>query len=105
MRGYVVSEHLNWSQLYRGDGGGRYALPQRPINYIDTKAKYRHLKKLTCKGTLRKVFISLRPRTPYPLSYTLYTCIQYIYSHREGGVGELNLREGERLTLSPVYKL
>jgi hypothetical protein len=31
------------------------------INYIDTKAKCRHLKKLTCKGTLRHVFICLRP--------------------------------------------
>ncbi len=27
------------------------------INYIDTKAKCLHLKKLTCKGTLRQVFI------------------------------------------------
>ncbi len=27
------------------------------INYIDTKAKCRHLKQLTCKGTLRQVFI------------------------------------------------
>ncbi len=27
------------------------------INNIDTKAKCRHLKKLTCKGTLRQVFI------------------------------------------------
>jgi hypothetical protein len=27
------------------------------INYIDTKAKCHHLKKLTCKGTLRQVFI------------------------------------------------
>jgi hypothetical protein len=27
------------------------------INYIDTKAECRHLKKLTCKGTLRQVFI------------------------------------------------
>jgi hypothetical protein len=27
------------------------------INYIDTKEKCRHLKKLTCKGTLRQVFI------------------------------------------------
>jgi hypothetical protein len=27
------------------------------INYIDTKAKCRHLKKLACKGTLRQVFI------------------------------------------------
>jgi hypothetical protein len=27
------------------------------INYKDTKTKCRHLKKLTCKGTLRQVFI------------------------------------------------
>jgi hypothetical protein len=27
------------------------------INFIDTKAKCRHLKKFTCKGTLRQVFI------------------------------------------------
>jgi hypothetical protein len=25
--------------------------------YMDTKAKCRHLKKVTCKGTLRQVFI------------------------------------------------
>jgi hypothetical protein len=31
------------------------------INYIDTKAKCRHLKKLTCKGTLREVIMCLRP--------------------------------------------
>jgi len=29
----------------------------RLINYIDTKAKCRHLKKLTCKGTLRQLFM------------------------------------------------
>jgi hypothetical protein len=27
------------------------------INYKDTKAKCRYLKKLTCKGTLQQVFI------------------------------------------------
>jgi hypothetical protein len=27
------------------------------INYIDTKAKCRHLKKFTCQGTLRQVFV------------------------------------------------
>ncbi len=27
------------------------------INYVDTEAKYHHLKKLTCKETLRQVFI------------------------------------------------
>ncbi len=31
------------------------------INYIETKAKCRHLKKLTCKRTLRQVFVCLRP--------------------------------------------
>ncbi len=31
------------------------------LNYIDTKAKCRHIKKFTCKGTLRQVFICLRP--------------------------------------------
>jgi hypothetical protein len=29
------------------------------INKIDTKAKYRHLKKLTCKVTLRQVFMKV----------------------------------------------
>ncbi len=37
------------------------------INYIDTKAKCRHLKKLTCKGTLRAgIYLS---ETPYPLKF------------------------------------
>jgi hypothetical protein len=27
------------------------------INYLDTKAKCRHLKKFTCTGTLQQVFI------------------------------------------------
>jgi hypothetical protein len=32
---------------------------------------------------------------PPPPSYSLYTCIQYVHSHREGGrEGELNQREG-----------
>ncbi len=31
------------------------------INYKNTKAKYLHLKNLTRKGTLRQVFICLRP--------------------------------------------
>ncbi len=58
------------------------------INYIDIKAKCHNLKKLTCKGTLRQVFICLRP--PLHTVYILYT-----YSHREGVEGweELNQRE------------
>ncbi len=31
------------------------------INFIDTKAKCRHLKKFTCIGTLGQVFVCLRP--------------------------------------------
>jgi hypothetical protein len=46
------------------------------------------------------MFICLRPRTPYPPPpYKLHTCIQYTYSHREGGNGyELNQKDGERAT-------
>jgi hypothetical protein len=33
---------------------------RRLINYIDTEAQCRHLK-ITCKGTLRQLFICLRP--------------------------------------------
>ncbi len=42
-------------------GGFVYDFPQELINYIDIKAKCRHLKNLTCKGTFRQVFIRLRP--------------------------------------------
>ncbi len=36
------------------------------ISYTDTKAKCRHLKKLTCKGTLGQVFFCLRTNPPLP---------------------------------------
>jgi hypothetical protein len=35
----------------------RVSLDYGLINYIETKGKCRNLKKLTCKGTLRRVFI------------------------------------------------
>jgi hypothetical protein len=47
-------------------------------------------KKMTCKGTLRQVFICLRPRTPYPPPpVTHNTCIQHTSTslHREGWGG------------------
>jgi hypothetical protein len=72
---------------------------RRKIRLIEGNAIFRHLKKLTCKGTLRHAFICLRPRTPSPSPplYTLqYTCVQYTCSHREVGIGgDLNQREGE----------
>jgi hypothetical protein len=92
------------------------------VEYTECNAKWRLLKKLTCKGTLQQVFICLGHRTPYPpLTYCERTCKQctYYYSHSEGGRGEeLNQRGGggeatvsqswvEKptwLTVSPVYK-
>jgi hypothetical protein len=88
------------------------------IYYTDTKAKCRHLKKLTCKGILRQVFIrvyrlelqlfmllfstqlcKLLPFSPSPWFNsppfpvwisTLYTCIQCV---RRRGYGVLGLRQ------------
>jgi hypothetical protein len=89
------------------------------INYTDTKAKCRHLNKLICKGTLRQVFICLRPlhllsfvglnlviyRVLTPTEYGLQqdstpltpsqpntVCIYCTLTQRKGG--ELNQREG-----------
>jgi hypothetical protein len=42
-------------------GGFVYDFPHDLINFIDIKAKCRHLKNLTYKGTFRQVFIRLRP--------------------------------------------
>ncbi len=57
LRCYLSITECHWIHLLlfcchntRVEGG-------RIINYIDTKAKCRHLKKLTCTGTWRKVFI------------------------------------------------
>ncbi len=60
------------------------------INYIDTKAKHRHLKILICKGTLRHILsefidwryiihvgifdsgLTLLPLPPFPVQYCIY---------------------------------
>jgi hypothetical protein len=60
---------------------------RRKIRLIEGNAKCRHLKKLTCKGTLRQVFISLRPRTHIPPP---------LHTQKRQAGGELNQREGER---------
>ncbi len=46
---------------------------RRKKNIIEGNANVCHLNKLTCKGTLRQVFICLRPRTPYPSPPPLHT--------------------------------
>jgi hypothetical protein len=61
---------------------------RRKIRLLEEIAKCRHLKKLTCKGTLRQLFIYPRPRTPSPPP-PLHT-VMYM-----GVGGDLNQREGE----------
>jgi hypothetical protein len=70
------------------------------IRLLEDNTNFRHLNKLTFKGTLRQVFICLRPGTPYPhipplhtvyvMQYTVYLFTQ----ERDEGGGELNQREG-----------
>jgi hypothetical protein len=63
-------------------------------------------KKLTCKGTLRQLFICLRPGTPYPTPpYTLY-CIR-VYSilfHTVKGGGVEPERRGDEQHLSKLVR-
>jgi hypothetical protein len=71
-------------------------LLRRKTRAIESNAKCRYLKKLTCKGTLRQVFYLAEapspPMNPYtPPPYTLSP-----YSHREGGGGELTREKVER---------
>ncbi len=97
--------------------------PRRKIRLIEGNAICRHLKKLTCKGALRQMFISLRPKTPYPPLHTVYVYTVYFFTQGRGR--GLNQREGERGNmqgrshswvknanwvfaknrLSPIYKL
>ncbi len=68
----------------------QYTYKHGLINHIGTKANCRNLKQFTWKGTLRAgVHLSEAPSfslTPYPPPpYTLYICMLYTYSHREGG--------------------
>jgi hypothetical protein len=74
-----VSKYLYCTaQFNAGNMHGVLGFYRRKIGIIEGNAKCRRLNKLTCKGTLRQVFVCPRPRTPYPDGST--------YSHREGGV-------------------
>ena len=56
------------------------------IRLIEGKAKCRHLKKLTWKGTLRQLFICLRPRIPYspPLPNCIRVYTVYLFTQGRG---------------------
>jgi hypothetical protein len=69
----------------------------RKIRLIEGNAKCHHLKKnYPVKGTLRQVYICLRPRTSY-LPSPLTHCIRVystVYLFTQGKKGEVNQREG-----------
>ncbi len=71
----------------------------RKIRLLEGNAKYRHLKKVTCKGTLRQVFICLKPRIPYPPLHNVYVYTVYIFTQGGGERVEPDRRgEGQQFT-------
>ncbi len=87
----LFSNVLDYSHLYcyifNSSPCSPDTVSRRKIRLVVGKAKCRHL--LTCKETLRYVFICLRPRTPYPPLHTAYMYTVYLG-------GELNQREVKR---------
>jgi hypothetical protein len=73
-----------------------------PIERLkEGNSKCRHLKKLSCKGTLRQVFICLRPRTPYPPPvHTVKVYTVYFFAQERGGgrTEPERRREGQQFT-------
>ncbi len=74
---YTDSVHLHAFHSYKVHGPFL-----RKIRLIESNTKYRYIKKLTCKGTLRQVFYlsedPFPPMTPYsPLSNCIRVRIQY----------------------------
>jgi hypothetical protein len=80
-----IQKNCTYSGKPRNHPAVPHASPRRKIGLIVGNAKCRHLKILTCKGTLRQVFICLRPRTLYPPPPHTHT-----YSQQGGGGGGLN---------------
>ncbi len=75
---------------------------RRKIRLIENNAKCRYLKSWPVKGFCDRCFICLRPVPSFdPIlpPYTLHTCIQYIYSHREGERRRANQREAREAML------
>jgi hypothetical protein len=60
----------------------------RKRRLIEANAECRHLKKFTCKGTLREVYNVYLSEAQNPIPpplHTVYVYTVYTYSHREGG--------------------
>ncbi len=73
------------------------ARDRRKIRLLEGNANCRHVKKLTCKGTLRQVFICLTPRAPFsptPFTHCIRVYSILIHTGKEGG-GRVDRGEGE----------
>jgi hypothetical protein len=88
----------------RRGGGRKYKFSLSPKEkYKNYRRQCRHLKKLTCKGTLLQVFICLRLRTPYALPPPYTQCIR-VYSvpfhtgKGRGGAEPERRLEGQQFT-------
>ncbi len=120
-RVWCLVEHPQLSSCFWSGGFMLFpfslGLARIKIRLIESNAKCCHLKKLICKGTLRQLFICLKPRTPYNPPPHLHSV--YVYTYTQGrGEGETWTREKGRgvtvhqagskiptwLTVSPVYK-
>ncbi len=90
---YSVKEFVMIKAFWQqGFSSFKYSMFNRTVQTKKDKTHRRQCKmpstkKLTCKGTLRQVFIYLRPKSHTTLPFTLNTWIQYTYLHREGGEG------------------
>ncbi len=60
---------------------------RRKIRLIEGNAKFCHLKKFTCKGTLRHVLSVWGPEPPPPPLYTIYVCTVYLFTQGSGDRG------------------
>jgi hypothetical protein len=75
------SSELGFMKRGRGEGAHR-----RKIRLIEDNAKCGHLKKLTCKGTMRRsiyVWVPEPHHTPPPL-HTVYVYIVYLFKQGRG---------------------
>ncbi len=68
-RPFAISLYFAWLKGYYLSVSSFNRNAHGLINYIDNKAKCFHLKKLTCKGTLRQVFIRV-----YRMEIYIQTC-------------------------------
>jgi hypothetical protein len=82
-----IKSHLGMFWGWSMEGGGisskviqtfLVAFTHGLINFVDTKAKFRHLKKFSWKGTFQQVFIRLRP--PPLLGFSLGWCSNFVGS-------------------------